>query len=381
MKILAAADELDPHGGQERSLLEVTERLAERGHAVHLLYRRPGAFTDRYRSFCASMHRIGTYRGEGSPWRRRATLVASAAAAHRHAAGVDAVYLNDDRHTFFGGLLARLPSRPLVCHLRLPVTAARTRQDRYGLPWVDRFIAISEHTRRAFVSDGLDADKVDVVHNGIDPADFPPAGQAERRQARAALGLGQADYVVLYAGRLDEAKGIETALDAWNLLDLPDATFVLAGAPRNHRTPAEGAAYAAGLRARDRTGTTRWLDRQNDVVPLYHAADVVVLPSVFEEPFGRVLVEAMACGRPIVGTRVGGIPEVLGGTFDRFLVPPNDPTALAGVLRGMRGWHVEDPDLAARCRAHVEANFTLDRTADGVEAVLERAIAGRARGH
>jgi glycosyltransferase involved in cell wall biosynthesis len=117
--------------------------------------------------------------------------------------------------------------------------------------------------------------------------------------------------------------------------------------------------------------------KRSDVVPLYHAADVVALPSVFPEPFGRVLVEGMACGRPAVGSAVGGIPEILTGEHTEGVVPPGDPAALAAALGRLRGWQDRDPGLAARCRAHVERSFTLERAVEGVEAVLERAVSRR----
>lgn len=377
MRILAVADELDPHGGQERSQLEVSAGLAARGHAVDLVYRSPGAFLERYAGFTASMHQVPILRGQrgaGSSWPR---LVATAARASRYGRAADVVYLNDDRHSVFGAALTTLPSRPLVCHLRLPVSAARTRQDRIGLRAVDRFIAVSDHTRTAYVEDGMGAERVEVVHNGIDPARFPLATADNRAAARTSFGLDHDAFVVAYVGRLDPAKGIETLLEAWRRLDIPPphGQLLLAGGPRNHRTMEEATAYVDGLKAATRPETSMWLDRQADVVPVYHAADVVVLPSVFEEPFGRVLVEAMACGRPAVASAVGGIPEVLTGELSRFLVPPTDGAALEAVLRSLQGWQFADPDLGQRARAHVEANFTVDHTVDGVAAVLEGCVA------
>jgi glycosyltransferase involved in cell wall biosynthesis len=217
-----------------------------------------------------------------------------------------------------------------------------------------------------------------VVHNGIDPDRFPFGDAGRRAAARAELGL-EGQFTVVFAGRLDHAKGIETLLDAWAGLGLgPDeGRLVLAGEARNHPSAAEAEAYVASLRARAPADTCLWLGRRPDVVPLFHAADVVALPSVFPEPFGRVLVEALACGRPAVGSAVGGIPEILTGELADGVVPPSDPAALAAALGRLRGWWDRDPGLAERCRAHVERSFTLDRTVAGVEAVLERALADR----
>jgi glycosyltransferase involved in cell wall biosynthesis len=376
VKVLVVADELEPYGGQERSLVDVTEGLVARGHTVDLLHRGGGSFEERYRRACRSMTRIATLRGREGQRFHRAALLRAALGARRAAADVDVVYLNDDRHAFVGGVLSRLPRRALVCHLRLPVTTARTRQDRLGLPLVDRFIAVSAATRDEYVADGFAPERLDVVRNGIDPDRFPFGAPERRAAARAALGLGD-QFTVVFAGRLDHAKGIEALLDAWAALGLgPDeGRLVLAGEPRNHRTTADAEAYVASLRARAPEETCLWLGRRPDVAPLFHAADAVALPSVFPEPFGRVLVEALACGRPAVGSAVGGIPEILTGELAAGVVPPGDPVALAAALARLRGWPERDPGLAARCRAHVEGRFTLERTVAGVEAVLERAVA------
>ena len=379
MKVLVVADELEPYGGSERSQVDVTEGLVARGHTVDLLYRGGGSFEERYRRACRSMTRIATLRGREGQRFHRAALARAALGGRQASAEADVVYLNDDRHAFVGGVLSRLPRRALVCHLRLPVTTARTRQDRLGLPLVDRFIAVSGATREEYVADGFDGDRIDVVHNGVDPSRFPFGTPERRAAARAELGLGDDEFTVLFAGRLDHAKGLETLLDAWAALGLGpgEGRLVLAGEARNHRSSADAEAYVASLRALAPEATCLWLGRRDDVVPLYHAADAVALPSVFPEPFGRVVVEGMACGRPAVGSAVGGVPEILTGELAPGVVPPSDAPALAAALGRLRGWQDRDPGLAERCRRHVEQGFTLERTVEGVEAVLERAVADR----
>nr|MBA2625886.1 glycosyltransferase family 4 protein [Acidimicrobiia bacterium] len=222
MRILVVADELEPYGGQERSQVDVTEGLAARGHEIHLAYRAGGSFEERYRRVSQSMTLVPTLRGREGQRFPRAALARSALAAKRLGAPADVVYLNDDRHAFFGSVVSRAPRRALVCHLRLPVTTARTRQDRLGLPLVDSFIAVSMATRQEYVDAGFDEHKLHVAYNGIDVGRFPLADDGTRAAARAALGLGH-QFTVLYVGRLDHAKGLETLLDAWTALGLgPD---------------------------------------------------------------------------------------------------------------------------------------------------------------
>jgi glycosyltransferase involved in cell wall biosynthesis len=96
----------------------------------------------------------------------------------------------------------------------------------------------------------------------------------------------------------------------------------------------------------------------------------VVLPSTCSETFGRVLIEAMACGTPVIGSRVGGVPEVLTGEFAEWLVAPGDERDLAGALERVQVRRAADPDIGRRCRVHIAEHFPVDRTIDALERVL-----------
>jgi glycosyltransferase involved in cell wall biosynthesis len=110
------------------------------------------------------------------------------------------------------------------------------------------------------------------------------------------------------------------------------------------------------------------------VVVLLHAADVVVVPSLWDEPCARVIIETLATGRPPIVTRTGGSPELLGGPFERLLVEPGDAGMLASALAGLVDWRDREPSLAAMCRDHVRDHFSLDHLVDGVEASLSAAV-------
>ena len=112
----------------------------------------------------------------------------------------------------------------------------------------------------------------------------------------------------------------------------------------------------------------------------YSACDVLVLPSNnCLETFGRVLVEAMSCETPVIGSKIGGIPEVLGGEFRRFLFQAGSADELAGLLVRMKNLQREHSELRRQCREHVLQFFSLDATIDGVESVFLRSIEERRR--
>jgi len=233
---------------------------------------------------------------------------------------------------------------------------------------VGRFVVISQFVADQWLASGLDPEKVGVVRNGIDPAAYPVGGLAERSAARRELALPEDAYVVAYVGRLDREKGVDVALSAWRLLDLsPEAARLLVVGSPTVKDDAD--AYRAELEALAGPGVT-FLPGRADVVGPLHAADVVVVPSRWDEPFGRAVIEALSTGRPVLAPRVGGIPEILEGPMTRFLFEREDTEALAGHLSALRGWREREPELAETSRSWVEQRFTLATMVDGLEAAF-----------
>jgi GT2 family glycosyltransferase len=181
---------------------------------------------------------------------------------------------------------------------------------------------------------------------------------------------------VLYYGRIHPEKGIDLLLDAWRRLNLPayQATLVLAGDP--YPTP-EGREYARRI-AESAPAGVHFLGMQRDVVPLLHAADTVVLPAQWQEPFGRVVAEGLISGRPVVASRVGGIPEQLTGELAGLLFDAHDPAELAARLAGLRHWRRDDPGLGHRCAEQARERLSLRATTDGVQQQLSAAVQSRA---
>jgi glycosyltransferase involved in cell wall biosynthesis len=116
------------------------------------------------------------------------------------------------------------------------------------------------------------------------------------------------------------------------------------------------------------------MGNQFDVVTPRHAADVCVVPSRFLEPFGRTVIEGLATGRPVVASRIGGIPEILFGDLEHLLVTPEDVDELAERLRSLMTWHDDDPGLADRCIERVRTTFQLDQAVDRIEDVLQSVV-------
>jgi glycosyltransferase involved in cell wall biosynthesis len=356
-------DDLGPVGGVEQNVFQTARSLAGRGHQVDLLFVRDAGFEAEARSFCSSVTVVDSFQaGLHRPIRTNRRLwpaIRSGVASHP-----DVVYINRFSDLAWAAPTAVVARAGLVCHLHFfqPHRALRLR----AAP-VHEFVAVSRALAGRWERAGLDASRVSVVPNGIDPGEYPPGGEEERRQARIKLGLPPEAFVVLYCGRMHTEKGVDVLLDAWQEMALGDeeARLVLVGAT------SDASEYYRSLRARPAVGC-EWLGATADVVTPMHAADVVVVPSR-SESFGRVAIEAMATGRPVVATAVGGLPEIFDGDFARFLVPPDDSRTLAATLRSLIDWREREPQLASACIEHVRERYSLSHSTDLVETALRRA--------
>jgi len=177
-----------------------------------------------------------------------------------------------------------------------------------------------------------DPRKISVIPCGFDPSELVPAG----RSARAALGLGHGDFVVLQLGRLVPRKGVDNVIRAVGELDRRygvRARLLVVGGnaelPSPEATPEIGRLQAIAREQGVADQVTFTGRCAREALPaLYGAADVFV-STPWYEPFGITPVEAMACGLPVVGSAVGGIKYSVVDRRTGFLVPPNDPSALA----------------------------------------------------
>ncbi len=386
MKILALENEpTGNRGGMQWSFLDVCRGLAELGHEVHLIYNKDGNLLDNYRSFCKSVTKVYTYKiDSSSPSKKITSAIAWLSSLVRSLKlSPDVIYVNQYHDTFFAGTLAKIKQVPLVSHLRVFPPHRFYRRYCLGIKAVTKFIAVSESTRQAYLEAGFAPEIVEVVYNGINIQRFNM--KKDRLPIRQELGLPPEAFVAIYAGRLDRAKNIEMLIRAFDQLGLPPekAQLLIAGGPFFHDSPEAGEQYVQELKALctelGLQDCVQWLGRRSDIPELFRVADVNVLPST-EDTFGRTLVESMACGTPSVGLRVGGIPEVLSGEFQRFLVDRDDIDGLATILKSLQTWRQEDPALGQRCRTYVENHFSINRTVAGVEKVLKQAVSlGAAR--
>lgn len=224
---------------------------------------------------------------------------------------------------------------------------------------------------------GAPSERINVVPCGFDPEEFWPV----TLDARSQLGLAHDDFVVLQLGRMVPRKGVDTLIAAAAILQkqyaIPARILIVGGnaeQPDPVGTPELGRlmvlADALGV-AEAVTFTGR---RQREQLRYYYSAANVFVTTPWYEPFGITPVEAMACGTPVVGTAVGGIKTTVVDGETGYLVPPNNPEALAERL----AWLQQHPHLAQRLgwagmrRAH--QHFTWSNVANSIADIYENVL-------
>jgi glycosyltransferase involved in cell wall biosynthesis len=213
------------------------------------------------------------------------------------------------------------------------------------------FIAISKSIEEE-ISYWLNAekDKIHLVHHGVNVERFSP-----QPQNYSALQPYQGRPVILYTGRFVATKGIDTLIDAMPtvLKEYPDALFLFVG----------GGNFKPYQRLLDQKGVpqnnfdVRGYVDFFEMPSLYSATSVYVAPTIYE-PLGIRVLEAMSCGKPVVASEVGGIPEIITDGKDGLLVPPKDANALAQEIINILSDNSLSSSLGKRGRQKILAKFS-----------------------
>jgi glycosyltransferase involved in cell wall biosynthesis len=223
---------------------------------------------------------------------------------------------------------------------------------------------------RAFMRGSV---RVDYLPNGVPVGALAP--KRDRAVVRAELGLAESTLVIVTAGHMQEWKGQALAVEAAAALEARglDVAWLLCG------TEIEPA-YVAALRARIAElglgKVVRLLGERRDLPDVFAAADLAAHTSIHPEPFGLVVLEAMAQGLPVVGPREGAIPELVRDGEDGVLVPPRDPAALAAAIAALAGAPQRRSQLGESARARVRERFDTAHQARAAEAIYQRVLAG-----
>jgi glycosyltransferase involved in cell wall biosynthesis len=243
-----------------------------------------------------------------------------------------------------------------------------------NLPHADALIAVGPSTADQAVMLGAERSKIQVIRSGVDTDHFRPR---ERGAARERLGITDEAKLVLFVGNLEPRKAVHVLIEALALVRrLVPVVLDVVGPGESAGADDQEPMLRQLAQERGVGSAVKFTGRVDDAELLdwYAAADVFALPSLSEAQ-GIVALEAMACGLPVVASRVGGLAEAIEDDRTGFLVPAGDVVALAGRLETLfvdGGWRTR---MGVAAREAVARDFSWKRSVEATLAVYERAVA------
>ena len=292
---------------------------------------------------------------------------------------IDIIHANGTNAMIYGALAGRITRRPVVWHLRDSVRLGLL--GRMLLAASSRVIAPSEAVSNFVLDEKHNDGKVVIIPNGLDLDKWKPGLRGKGSVAhdapdhsaiRRAYGIGENEFVVAMVAQLVQWKRHMDIIDAAEIVTRArkGIRFLLVG----EDTFGDNQDYVASLKERiadkNLEGIVHFAGWRNDMVRVMEETDLVVLPSL-NEPFGRVVIEAMAMGKPVVATAGGGPAEIIEDGVSGILVPPKSPVEMARAVMSL----VDDKERMRRIgingRRRVEREYDIAKIIRHYETLYE----------
>jgi glycosyltransferase involved in cell wall biosynthesis len=265
---------------------------------------------------------------------------------------IDVINTHSGKDTYITGFAGKISTRkPLIVrtrHLALPITSTFS----YKI-LADLVVTVSEYVRNYLISKGINPEKVYAIPTGVDLEKFNP--DKVNKNLRAELGLDENIPLIGTVAVLRKKKGHHILLEAIPevLREIPEAIFVFVGdGPQRKNIEEKIKQY--GL-----SKNVIMLGHRNDIPQILNSIDLFILPTL-QEALGTSFLEAMAMGKPVIGSDVDGVREVIDDGINGYLVSPNEPRLLASKILEI----LKEPNLAYKMgqagRKKVEKKYTLE---------------------
>ena len=198
----------------------------------------------------------------------------------------------------------------------IPRTNAKCR---WGINRCNGFICISQFMAKEIMSEHnpigpVPANKIHLLYNTIDTSLFRPIPDLDTISLRKKMGLAADSKIIIFTGRLTWEKGIDKLLKALDYIKTPNLEVLIVGSLSYKVENTDNYMSEMQVMAKKRQSIVHFTGyiEHAELPKLYNLADIAVLPSMWEEPAGLTMLEAMACGTPVITTKSGGIPEYVG---------------------------------------------------------------------
>ena len=270
---------------------------------------------------------------------------------------------------FFDAGLDRLKLR----HDRFPVSAF-VRARNVLLRRAERFVAISAVIEEEYLAAGVPAGRVARIPNSVDVSRFRPVAGEEKNRLRHRFGIAIGRPVVIFTGRLVTTKGLLSLLRAWPavLNRHPGALLLLVGSGGLGIQNCEEM-LRREVRENSLEGSVLFTGSRNNVQEYLQASDVFVFPTE-REAFGISIIEAMACGLPVVTTGVDGIRDIVRPGMDALVVNPGDDDALAAAIARALDGGAEIRTLAETARQRALQRYSSERIVSAYRDLLAEVL-------
>jgi len=289
---------------------------------------------------------------------------------------VDILYTNGIKCHVMGCIAAKLSGIKLIWHFRdiLQKGKFRTIMQLLARVFPDRIITASKATAEQFSWPTGTLFKVKVVYNGVNLKEFYPGPPPETLCKE--FNLINFDNVVGIFGMLVPLKGHKYFIEAVEkvLRTFPKSLFLIVGdeiyLTANKSHVSYGASLKVLVRKKRLNHSVKFTGYRNDVSQIMRCCDVIVLPSIHPESCPRTVLEAMACGKPVVGTMLGGTKELIENNLSGKLVKPGDAQSLAeGILSFLQDDRIRERD-GLYARKQTEIYYSAEKHCEEIQKVL-----------
>ena len=288
----------------------------------------------------------------------------------------DLLYANTQKALVIGAIASAITQRPLVYHLRDILSSEHFSQTnlRLAIGFANQcaslVIANSQATQQAFIEAGGRAEIIKVVYNGFKPESYQSSIAAVSKLRQQLNLAGQ--FVVGHFSRLSPWKGQHVLIEA--LTHCPEnVTALLVGdalfGEQDYVEQLHQQVEQLGLGDR-----VRFLGFRSDISPLMTLCDLVAHTSTAPEPFGRVIVEAMLCGTPIVAAAAGGVVELIEHGKTGWLMPPSDALKLADIIQQCQSQPERAIAISHQAQQSASQRFNLETTNQQIAHLLKQVV-------
>ncbi|MDQ1331507.1 MAG: hypothetical protein QG578_1775 [Thermodesulfobacteriota bacterium] len=280
--------------------------------------------------------------------------------------GIDLIHTDGPRNTFYAGLAAGLKRIPLIWHVR---ASNRDRFDSILTFFPAKIILVADSLRSRFPGTVSD-DRFITIYNGVDLAEFKKGGPSDRM--KKTLEIEENDLLLTVFARVEPLKGQKHLIEACGsiLSRLQNFRIFFAGEITDKKYQRECLALAESLNIRERIVFAGY---RTDIGDILSKTDIVLLPSLFEA-FPRAVIEGMAAGKAVIATDAGGAAEAVEDGVTGFVVPPEDPAALAEKILLLAG----DGEMRLRMgkagRLRAEKLFSIEENVRKTELVYHELL-------